>query len=135
MQRPNYHMRHLLIPLNTKNKNNRIYTEESFVSIAKEYLIQYCPNTEHIYSGFDIGNVKATIRDLQIEPNGLCGEVTMLDVPFASNISLLLDAQEMVIRPRSEAKISDDGVVTECKIIGFDFIKKYKDSFNFESDY
>lgn len=111
-----------------------MYTKDSFVSIEDEYVVQCLPRTVSIHGDIRLEHIHAVVRGVKIEPDCVSGEVTILDVPGAKTTAIYLDEQALVVRPRSEAKISD-GVVTECKIIGFDFVDKYKDSFNFESNY
>jgi hypothetical protein len=121
----------VLIPLNVKNLNNRIYTKDSFKDFPKEeYYIEELPTMCARTPYIQIEHIKGVVKNARIEDNALVGDVTILMVPFVQHIEDYLDNGRMVVRPMSTAKVNEDGVVIECNILGFQFIMKDADSFS-----
>jgi hypothetical protein len=121
----------VLIPLNVKNLNNRIYTKDSFKDFPKEeYYIEELPTMCARTPYIQIEHIKGVVKNARIEDNALVGDVTILKVPFVQHIEDYLDNGRMVVRPMSTAKVNEDGVVIECNILGFQFIMKDADSFS-----
>lgn len=117
------YMTAILIPLNKKNLNGRIYNKESFCNLdEKEFLLE--KSTGYIV---DFSNVVGKIQNIRIEDNNLQGEPYFMS-QYENYINLLKDG-EFVIRPKSEAFITDDGMVTSCKIKSFVIFPSKEDSF------
>ena len=124
-------MTHVLIPLNRKNLNGRTYRPETFnKEFDKEYLVELRPSDE-VCATPDIAleHTKGVIRNVRIEGDNVIGELEMLQLPLADFVKEQLDAGLMVIRPKSTAKVSDIGEITDAVLMGFQFIQADKDSF------
>ena len=133
-------MRVLLLPLYIRNKNNRIYTEDSFIQPFKyEYLVELSELIDGKSLPYDyyipLERVVAVIRDIKCINQQLTGDMTMLNVPNALGIEQQYKSDALVIRPISQAKIKEEtGLVIEANIVGFQFCYSETDSYNLDSN-
>lgn len=133
-------MKTYLIPLTQKNKNGRIYTEDSIKNVGLCYPTTYedkpayciClkSNPEEFSDEVDLSSIVGVIMDLKIEDNCLIGDAVFLSLPHAQYVRKLFENNEVVFRPRSIAKVNDLGIVEDCNVIAFDVIDKEKDAFS-----
>lgn len=130
------------IPFNKENKNNRIYTKESFIPERFEEF-QKKVNDRRVLGEFFDGpysfedptvNLKNTIHFVTfIEMNNdrLFVKIELIDNPNLEPVinEMRKYPENYVIRPRAAGKIDENKNVKDVKIITFDIIPAHIDSF------
>lgn len=119
----------VLIPLNVKNKNNRVYDKNSFIDLSKEYLLEGHMNFECLARpDVDLENIVGTVNNITLTDDSLTGEVSFID--RGTIFKSLFEDGCVVFRPRSIGKIDENtGRVSECRILSFNLIRSESDSF------
>ena len=127
----------VLIPLNIKNKNGRIYTKENIEPCVQDFIYRINNNgpifgqIDHPDS-FDISLSKAShiIKNIWFENNNLVGEITPLTTYYGKQLKELISSGVYFsVRPRSIGFVDINGYVQLEKIITFDIILSIHDSF------
>ncbi|HRO65893.1 MAG TPA: hypothetical protein PKU78_06725, partial [Candidatus Dojkabacteria bacterium] len=74
----------LLVPFEVKNLNGRIYRKESFPSLKETYGIDCLdPAVYDIpYNGVQISNTCGIVENVVFSPDGIVGDVRLIDHPF-----------------------------------------------------
>jgi len=118
----------VLIPLNIRNKNNRIYTyNELKDKVNSEYYgqIGFDDNTE-----ISLSNISHQVLNIRFENNKLIGDVKILNTEKGKILNNLIKSGiEYVFRPRSLGSISEDGYAKIDMIVSFDAILLKEDTF------
>lgn len=117
----------ILIPLNVKNKNGRIYTDSELKDIKDSYYGEY----NHIAktSEISINEISHMISNIRIENNNLIGDITILKTSKGDLLNALINLDvKIVFRPRSIGDVVN-GYVKNLKIISFDAVELKNDSF------
>lgn len=120
-------MKKILIPLDVKNKNGRIYTKDSFKNLCdKTFLLEHF--TQVASPTVDLNNVVGQIQNVCIEENNVVGEIKLMEKYFM--IEDLLKDDSVVVRPKSIALVDEkSGLVSNCELLSFDMVHKNSDSF------
>lgn len=127
----------VLIPLNIKNKNGRIYTRENLENHVQEFN-QRISNLGVIYGEFghndsmdtSLSRVSHTISNIWFEDNKLMGKIKLLNTYYGKEAkSFIEDGIPLVARPRSAGTVDDQGYVHIKKLFTFDLIDQQNDSF------
>jgi len=134
---PNKIYKKVLIPLDIKNKNGRIYTKKNLETHVQEFIDR--KNTLMvIYGEFDhpdifdtsLSRISHTIENIWFEGNKLMGEVRILNTHYGKELQSLIDEDiEVVFRPRSAGSVDSMGYVHLKKLFTFDAITIDKDAF------
>lgn len=124
----------VFLPLNKKNKNDRIYTIENI----EQNLIDFSNKikNEIVYGQFDPDsetdssiNLTHMINKIWIEGNKVMGEATILDTESGKIIKSLVDnGAEFVLRPRSLGYVDSEFYVHIKELITFDIIPLENDT-------
>lgn len=135
--RPQIVLTECFIPLNVKNKNDRIYTREELEPHIQEFLNR--KNTLGvIYGEFDtpdsldtsLSRVSHIIEDVWFDQNKLMGKVRILNTRWGNEVRELVDdGIPIVVRPRSAGTVDSNGYVKIKKLFTFDIYTKDKDAF------
>jgi hypothetical protein len=127
----------VLIPLNIKNKNGRIYTKENLEEHVQDFLIRK-NNVGVIYGEMDhpdsfninLSRVSHTIDDIWFENNNLMGKITILNTLWGKEAQeLIKDGIPLEARPRSSGTVDSNGYVHLKKLHTFDLIDQQNDAF------
>lgn len=129
----------VLIPLNQKNLNGRIYHDNENLREKIDEFNKRVNEIGVVYGelgypeNFDttLRNVSHCIRNVRIEGDKVVGDVIPLDTRCGKIFKEHLD--EMVVRPRAAGSINHDGTVNIKKLFTFDVIRKEEDAFNMEN--
>ena len=125
-------MRKVLIPLNIRNKNERIYTREELEPHVNSFSPSqtYYGELEHpISSEVSLINASHTISNLTFTDYNLVGDIEILNTRRGKTLQSLIDSGiEFVFRPRSIGNVIDGYAKIE-KLITFDAISISDDAF------
>jgi len=119
----------VLIPLNAKSRNGRIYTQENLQNAIDEFLIRK-NSLGIVYGEFDpdtldtsLSRVSHTVNNVWFENNRLMGEVTFLNTHWG-NIAqeLINDGIDLAVRPRLAGTIDENDYVCVEKLFTFDVL-------------
>ncbi len=120
-------MKKILIPLDVKNKNGRIYTKDSFKNLCnKTFLLEHF--TQVVSPTVDLNDVVGQIQNVCIEENNVVGEIVLMDTYIV--LQDLIQTDSVSIRPKSMALVDEkSGLVSNCQILSFNLVHKNSDSF------
>lgn len=116
----------ILLPLNKKNRNNRIYTEDELKNLKDSYYgeIYHKPD-----SNISINEISYMIYNIRIENNNLIGDINILNTIKGRLLNELIDSGiNFVFRPRLIIEVVN-GYSKNVKIISFDAVELKDDSF------
>lgn len=127
----------ILIPLNVKNKNGRIYTRENLESHVQDFLsrkksigVTYGEMDHPDTFDINLSRVSHTIDDIWFKNNKLMGKVTLLDTYYGKIAQeLIKDGIILEVRPRSAGTVDSNGYVHLKKLFTFDLIEQQNDAF------
>jgi len=131
-------MKSSFIPLNIKNKNDRIYTKENIEIAVKEFLDrkkEMCiyGELDHPYTdNFDIllSRVSHTVDNIWFQGNKLMGEISALNTHCGKKLKDLISTDTAFsIRPRCTGVVDNNGYIHLSEIITFDIVMLENDSF------
>jgi hypothetical protein len=127
----------VLIPLNIKNKNGRIYTKENLETHVQDFIDRK-NNLGVIYGEFghpdtadtSLSRVSHIIKNIWFEGNKLMGEIELLNTYYGKEAkSYIDDGITLVARPRSAGTVDEQGYVHLEKLFTFDLIEQQNDAF------
>jgi hypothetical protein len=123
-------MKTTLIPLNVKNLNGRIYTNESFSELKDRYCIEI-HNADNYSAEVSLDKVIGEVENVRLENDAIVGEPKLLNIKHhdVEMYNELLKSGEMVLRPKSIGNVSEDGHINNSIIVSFTIIRKDDDSF------
>jgi hypothetical protein len=124
----------LSIPLNIKNKNNRIYTNEEFEKHIDKYMSKELRFGTFLTSIDDetmvpIKCISHSIDNLYIKNENLIVEITILDTPYGIILKQLYENDTYIgLSPCSYGSIEDNIVKIE-ELVTFAIVTMENDSF------
>jgi hypothetical protein len=120
-------MRKVLIPLNIRNKNERIYTREELEPHVLSFGDNYGELDHPVSSDISLINVSHHISNLKFNNHNLVADITILNTNKGKILQSLIDSGiEFVFRPRSIGTIVNGYAKIE-KLITFDAISISED--------
>ena len=127
----------VLIPLNVKNKNGRIYTKENLETHVQDFIDRK-NNLGVIYGEFghpdnmetSLSRASHVIKNIWFENNKLMGDIELLNTYWGKEAkSYIDDGITLVARPRSAGTVDEQGYVHLEKLLTFDLIDQQTDAF------
>jgi len=123
----------ILIPLNIRNKNGRIYTQ----NILEPYVKNFADGTfgeisdeNFSYVDIQLSNVSHSIHNLRFINRDLIGDIEILKTERGKLLQSLINSGiEFVFRPRSLGQIDSNGYVIIEKLITFDALPLSEDPY------
>jgi len=124
------------------NGNHRIYNKysvdvSSYMDKIKDKTAfgEFIPNVFHEYndeSQLELSRISHIIDSLELTDKGIIGSLTILDTFHGKIIKKLLESElaEFVVRPRLIGYVDFEHVVHASKIISFDIMPSFMDTFN-----
>lgn len=113
-----------ILTLGSPNANGRIYTHKVAETIVKENLDALLGEFAPVGTSVNLQNVSHTISNLAIEGDGLYGDVHIMSTQAGRLLKELLTAEDNIgFRPRGTGFVSDDGVVSEYKLVAIDAVR------------
>jgi hypothetical protein len=117
-----------LLPLNVKNLNNIVYSDELMKDFRDEYMVEL--KTGGDFNDVDFGLICGKVIDIKIEDGKLVGEFGLLPSLPCGQLVQDFGIENFVIRPKGLGRWDEGtGIVSEYKLICFQAIRKEDDSF------
>ena len=125
----------VLLPLDVKNANGRIYDQAAAEKILGDIAGKKIPMYGELGypETFDISlsNVSHIVEIVRLENNRILGDIKILETPSGKILENSLP--HYVFRPRSAGSIQENGIVDISKFFTFDAVRVEADSYNFAS--
>lgn len=110
-------------------KNKKIYPKDVLIEALDEY------NSKPTKFG-EIGtsdstyinreNIGIMIKEAKLENDEVVADIDLLDVPNKESLKILIDNDELILKPRGIGHVNEQGIVHDFKIISFDLDSKEK---------
>jgi len=123
----------ILIPLNRKNKNNRIYVNNKKLRKAIKKYNNYSQINKFGEIGMkppfetNLKNISHKTENVRIEKDNIIGDITILNTN--SGTFLKNNIKSFVFRPKLVGKVLKNGKVVIYNIVAFNAINILDDSF------
>ena len=116
-------MKEVLIPLNIKNRNGRIYTREELEPHVNSLNTLYGELGHGISTIINVMDSSHTISNLNFINSNLVGDIQISNSIKGKQLQSLIDSGiKFVFRPRSIGLVDINGYVKLDKLISFDAI-------------
>lgn len=110
-----------VLELDKPNKNGRVYpksvVERSLVEFNIEHKVNYLPLYKNYSTTPTVQDVVGYVDNFGIEEGFLVANVNVMETQFG-----MLEGKKFCFRPIGSAVITEDGVVTNYRILGFTIV-------------